>query len=40
MFARFFLSLRAAKAPVSLREYLTLIEATQAGLADFDVEAF
>jgi uncharacterized protein with von Willebrand factor type A (vWA) domain len=40
VFARFFLSLRAAEAPVSLREYLTLIEATRAGLADYDVEAF
>jgi len=40
MFTGLFLSLRAAGAPVSLREYLTLIEATRTGLADFDVEAF
>ncbi|MGF1657966.1 MAG: VWA domain-containing protein [Rubrimonas sp.] len=40
MFAGFFLALRAAGAPVSLREYLALIEGVQAGLADFDVEAF
>lgn len=40
MFASFFLSLRAARVPVSLREYLTLIEATKAGLATFDVEGF
>ncbi len=40
MFNRFFLSLREAKVPVSLREYLTLIEALKAGLAQFDVEAF
>ncbi len=40
MFAGFFLSLRAAGAPVSLREYLTLLEALKAGLARFDVEAF
>jgi uncharacterized protein with von Willebrand factor type A (vWA) domain len=40
MFQSFFLSLRAAGAPVSLREYLTLIEATKAGQAAFDVEAF
>jgi uncharacterized protein with von Willebrand factor type A (vWA) domain len=40
MFAGFFLSLRAARVPVSLREYLTLIEATRAGLADWRVEDF
>jgi uncharacterized protein with von Willebrand factor type A (vWA) domain len=40
VFASFFLSLRAARVPVSLREYLTLIEATKAGLATFDVEGF
>ena len=40
MFQQFFLSLRAAGAPVSLREYLTLIEATRAGLTAFDVEGF
>jgi uncharacterized protein with von Willebrand factor type A (vWA) domain len=40
MFAGFFLSLRAARVPVSLREYLTLIEATKAGLADWRIEDF
>ncbi len=40
MFAGFFFALRAAGAPVSLREYLALIEGVQAGLAQFDVEAF
>ncbi len=40
MFAPFFLRLRQEGAPVSLREYLTLIEATRTGLADFDVEGF
>ena len=40
MFDGFFFNLRAARVPVSLREYLTLIEAVEAGLARFDVEAF
>ncbi|MCG3133113.1 MAG: hypothetical protein HMLKMBBP_00206 [Planctomycetes bacterium] len=40
MFDRFFLSLRDAKVPVSLREYLTLLEAVERGCADFDVERF
>ncbi len=40
MFNRFFLSLREAKVPCSLREYLTLIEALQKGVAMYDVEAF
>ena len=40
MFAPFFLRLRQEGAPVSLREYLALIEATRAGLATFDVEGF
>jgi len=40
VFSGFFLGLRAAGAPVSLREYLTLLEALSAGLARFDVEAF
>ncbi len=35
-----FTALRGEKVPVTLREYLTLIEATAAGLAEFDVEAF
>jgi uncharacterized protein with von Willebrand factor type A (vWA) domain len=38
MFAPLFLLLRQEGAPVSLREYLALIEASRAGLATFDVE--
>ena len=40
MFINFFLELRAAKVPVSLREYLTLLEGMDAGLADHDVTSF
>jgi uncharacterized protein with von Willebrand factor type A (vWA) domain len=40
MFTSFFLELRAAKVPASLREYLTLMEAMQAGVAAFDLEEF
>ena len=40
MFIQFFLALRQAKVPVSLREFLTLQEAMRAGLAEFDVEKF
>jgi uncharacterized protein with von Willebrand factor type A (vWA) domain len=40
MFLPFFLELKAAKVPVSLREYLSLLEGLEAGLADYDVEAF
>ncbi|MEX2451389.1 MAG: VWA domain-containing protein [Rhodospirillales bacterium] len=40
MFIDFFFQLRAAKVPVSLREYLTLLEAMERGLADFDVTEF
>jgi uncharacterized protein with von Willebrand factor type A (vWA) domain len=40
MFVGFFLGLREAGVPVSLREYLTLLEAVEAGVAGFDVEAF
>ncbi len=40
MFAQFFLELRHARVPVSLREYLTLIEAVKAGLADYRMEDF
>lgn len=40
MFLPFFLELKAAKVPVSLREYLTLMEGLDAGLALFDVEGF
>ncbi len=40
MFANFFLGLRGARVPVSLREYLSLIEAMDARIADHDIEAF
>ena len=40
MFIPFFENLRKASVPVSLREYLTFLEAMQAGLATYDVEAF
>ena len=40
MFFSFFAELRAAKVPVSLREYLTLMEAMQSRVAAFDVEEF
>ncbi|MGB3415948.1 MAG: VWA domain-containing protein [Mesorhizobium sp.] len=40
MFVPFFLELKAAKIPVSLREYLSLLEGLQTGLVDYDVEGF
>ena len=40
MFATFFHELKAAKVPVTLKEYLTLMEALQANLADRNVEHF
>lgn len=40
MFLALFLDLRAAKVPVSLREYLTLLEAVAKGAAGFSVEDF
>ena len=40
MFIDFFLKLRDAKVPVSLREYLTLVEGVDAGLANYDVLDF
>jgi uncharacterized protein with von Willebrand factor type A (vWA) domain len=40
MFAPLFLELRRAKVPVSLREYLSLLEALKADLVTFDVEEF
>ena len=40
MFVNFFLELRAAQVPASLREYLTLLEATEKGLAEYSVEDF
>jgi len=40
MFIPFFLELKAAKLPVSLREYLALLEGMDAHLVDYDVEGF
>lgn len=40
MFIPFFLSLKAEKIPVSLREFLDLLGGMREGLAIFDVEAF
>jgi len=40
MFINFFLDLRQARIPVSLREFLTLLEAMQQGLADYSVDDF
>ena len=40
MFAGFFLELRQAKVPVSLREYLTLMEAMRQNLAAYSVDDF
>jgi uncharacterized protein with von Willebrand factor type A (vWA) domain len=40
MFVNFFLSLRQARVPVSLREYLTLMEAMKSGLAQYSVDDF
>src|SRR5689334_527 len=40
MFTGFFLELREARVPVSLREYLTLMEAMRARLAEYSIEDF
>ena len=40
MFLTFFTELRAAKVPVSFREYLALLEALDRDLADKSVEEF
>lgn len=40
MFINFFLELRAAKVPASLREYLTLLEAMREHVALFDIDEF
>ncbi|MHC4452018.1 MAG: vWA domain-containing protein [Planctomycetota bacterium] len=40
MYTGFFYRLRAGGVPVSLKEYLALLEALQAGVADFRVENF
>ena len=40
MFVDFYLKLRQAKLPVSLREYLTMLDGLAAGLADYRIEDF
>ena len=40
MFIPFFLELKAAKVPVTLREFLTLMEGMNVHIADYDVESF
>ncbi|XHB99814.1 VWA domain-containing protein [Nitratireductor sp. ac15] len=40
MFIPFFLELKAARIPVSLREYLSLLEGMEKELVSYDVEAF
>lgn len=40
MFVDLFLELRKARVPVSLREYLTLLEAVKAGIASYSVDEF
>lgn len=40
MFVPFFLKLKEARIPVSLREYLSLLEGMETGLVDYDVEGF
>ena len=40
MFTNFFLELRKAHLPVSMKEYLLLLEAVKQGLADYKVDDF
>ncbi|MGY9015692.1 MAG: VWA domain-containing protein, partial [Rhodospirillales bacterium] len=40
MFVDFFLELRNASIPVSLREYLTLMEAMDKGIAEYSIDEF
>jgi uncharacterized protein with von Willebrand factor type A (vWA) domain len=40
MFLNFFYELKKAKVPVSLKEYLTLMEAMKANIAEYNVEKF
>ena len=40
MFVDFFLSLKKANVPVTLREYLTLMEGMEKGVADYNVNDF
>ncbi|MEL6257453.1 MAG: VWA domain-containing protein, partial [Pseudomonadota bacterium] len=40
MFLNFFTELREAKVPVTLKEYLSLMEAMDKGVIDRDIEEF
>ena len=40
MFTTFFYSLKKAEIPVSLKEYLTLLEAVKQGVADYSIDSF
>ena len=40
MFILFFLELKAARIPVSLREYLTVLEGMEVDLVTYDIEGF
>mgnify|MGYP007011250511 CR=1 FL=1 len=40
MFFDLFYELKSAKVPVSLKEYLTLLEAMEHNIAEFDVNNF
>ena len=40
MFLKFFSALKNSKIPVSLREFLTFLDALQTGLVAFDIDAF
>ncbi|MDE0809598.1 MAG: VWA domain-containing protein, partial [Alphaproteobacteria bacterium] len=40
MFTTFFYSLKKAEIPVSLKEYLTLLEAVKQGVADYSIDNF
>ena len=40
MFIDFFFELKKGKVPVTLKEYLTLLEAVKEGVAEYNVENF
>jgi uncharacterized protein with von Willebrand factor type A (vWA) domain len=40
LFIPFFLKLKEAKVPVTLREFLSLLEGMEEGIADYDIESF
>ncbi len=40
MFTNLFLELRAAKVPVSIKEYLTFLEALDEGIVEYSVDDF